>query len=308
MKQEESKLKLNYGLNLMSKPSKKKTKRGIVNTSLFAVEDEDVAENQQQELDYRARLSKRRTENSMKELLAQDPTIYLYDEIYKDMKKSSTSQRRTMKNMKGEKKKPKYIAKLMANAKRKEREREMIYVKKLHRELENEEEKYEGTESFITPEYRKKLEENKRFEEEEKRREEMDIKNRAEGKSSIDNFYFNLSKNVAFGAEPEPEEEIERGTKRKIDDAELVDVEKEEERRERRRQRAQRDYEAALKLREEQKEMKEQEIAELKAKLAKPTLDNNSIEDAKKRYLERKEELARKRREAMKQAKKDLEI
>eukprot|EP01130_Rhizamoeba_saxonica_P002847 TRINITY_DN1269_c1_g1_i4.p3 TRINITY_DN1269_c1_g1~~TRINITY_DN1269_c1_g1_i4.p3 ORF type:complete len:173 (+),score=71.67 TRINITY_DN1269_c1_g1_i4:1115-1633(+) len=154
----------------------------------------------------------------------------------------------------------------------------------------------------------KKLEENKRFEEEEKRREEMDIKNRAEGKSSIDNFYFNLSKNVAFGAEPEPEEEIERGTKRKIDDAELVDVEKEEERRERRRQRAQRDYEAALKLREEQKEMKEQEIAELKAKLAKPTLDNNSIEDAKKRYLERKEELARKRREAMKQAKKDLEI
>jgi coiled-coil domain-containing protein 55 len=137
----------------------------------------------------------------MKNALAEDPTAFEYDTIYDHMKGPARSGRAESRAAST----PLYIGNLLAKAEERKRQADLVYEKKLQRELEAEKELFGETEAFITPAYKEKLEENRRFEEEQRRKEEEDEKRQATGKKDMSSFYSNLmTKNVAFGAQGTP--------------------------------------------------------------------------------------------------------
>ncbi|CAA6660615.1 unnamed protein product [Spirodela intermedia] len=120
--------------------------------------------------------------------------------------------------------KPKYILKLMEKAKEREREHEIVYEKKLLKERSKDDHLFSDKEKFVTSGYKKKLAEQAKWLEEERLRELREAKNDVT-KGDLTDFYFNLNKNVAFGAggsepkkpsvtpEPAPDRPAERQVK-----------------------------------------------------------------------------------------------
>ena len=119
--------------------------------------------------------------------LAEDPTIFQYDELYDDMEQNRVKQ----KPVKEEKKvmstgvcfksllttfplQPKYIANLMRTAEDRKIENERRTERKVQKERELEGDQFQDKESFVTPAYRAKLAELKKAEEEEMQKERME--------------------------------------------------------------------------------------------------------------------------------------
>lgn len=75
------------------------------------------------------------------------------------------------KKTKVEEKKPKYVEAILAHAKEREKEREILMEKKIAREIEQEAEVYGDVEKFVTAGYKRKLEERQAWIEEEKAKE-----------------------------------------------------------------------------------------------------------------------------------------
>ncbi|KAL7174034.1 hypothetical protein ACSBR2_033311 [Camellia fascicularis] len=98
-------------------------------------------------------------------------------------------------------KKPKYIQALIDKAKKREREQEIIYERKLAKERNKEDHLYADKDKFVTSAYKKKLAEQAKWMEEERRRQLREEKEDVTKKKDMTDFYFNLSKNVAFGAQ-----------------------------------------------------------------------------------------------------------
>eukprot|EP01129_Flabellula_baltica_P009416 TRINITY_DN3842_c0_g3_i1.p2 TRINITY_DN3842_c0_g3~~TRINITY_DN3842_c0_g3_i1.p2 ORF type:complete len:304 (+),score=99.23 TRINITY_DN3842_c0_g3_i1:160-1071(+) len=298
-------MKLQYGLNIpVSKPKSSKSKKPkIQKSNLFSVDnpDDDIPYEQkmQQQLD---RIHEKRMKKAQKEhaqILAEDPYALSVDEVLDDIHRDRDS-----KQKKELDKKPKYVHKLIANARKKEIINELVEQRKLHRELEKEELEYGDQKKYITPEYENLLKETKRFAEEEKIKEEQEEKKRAES-GSINDFYYNLSKNVAFGGEEEEEVDIEALLKKpevkEPDSYELIEEkEREYDRKKRMRQRAERDREEAERLKEKRRKEREEKIAELKEKYSKRELTEDAVSEAKRRYLERQAQMKKDREEMSK--------
>jgi len=141
-----------------------------------------------------------KNEDVYKEALAQDPTVFDYDEVYDNFHAGKSEQRRQDKLSR----QSKYIAELKTKAAEREREQEMVHERKMVREVEKEEHLYGNKEKFITSAYRKKLEEDRVWQEQEDRREEEERRNDVTKRSNLGAFYSNLlTNNVAFG-NPEP--------------------------------------------------------------------------------------------------------
>ena len=137
-----------------------------------------------------------RNEEVYKEALAQDPTVFDYDEVYENFNSGKAAQKRKDKLSR----ESKYIADLKAKAAERDREQTMVYERKLVREVEKEEHLYGSKEKFITSSYRKKLEEEKLWHEQEKLREEEEKRNDVTKRGNLGAFYSNLlTNNVAFG-------------------------------------------------------------------------------------------------------------
>eukprot|EP00934_Nitzschia_sp_Nitz4_P003666 Nitzschia sp. Nitz4//scaffold91_size79674//25029//25807//NITZ4_005360-RA/size79674-snap-gene-0.117-mRNA-1//1//CDS//3329560079//3656//frame0 len=117
----------------------------------------------------------------------------------------SQSQDATSSN---EPKKSRYIADLLKASKKRERERDAIFERKVAKEQAEEEqmEEYAGKEKFVTKAYRRKLEEREQWqaEQEEMERQEsaQDVRKRTGG-MAMASFYGNMTRNVAMGGTTE---------------------------------------------------------------------------------------------------------
>ncbi|CAK9184685.1 unnamed protein product [Ilex paraguariensis] len=109
---------------------------------------------------------------------------------------------------------PKYIQALMDKAKERERQHEIIYERKLAKERNKDDHLYADKDKFVTSAYKRKLAEQAKWLEEDRLRELREEKEDVTKKGDISDFYFNLSKNVAFGAreaelkKPEKQQEV----------------------------------------------------------------------------------------------------
>ncbi|XP_059310866.1 uncharacterized protein LOC132062284 [Lycium ferocissimum] len=96
---------------------------------------------------------------------------------------------------------PKYIQMLMEKAKQREREHEVIYERKIAKERSKDDHLYADKDKFVTAAYKRKLQEQAKWLEEERLRELREERDDVTKKSDISDFYFSIAKNVAFGGE-----------------------------------------------------------------------------------------------------------
>lgn len=98
---------------------------------------------------------------------------FAYDEVYTEMKRATLPKKEIVEP--GARKKPKYIKGLMKQAEEREKKDNIIFQHKIQNEFEAEKILFgDGFKEYITPAYKKRLEENKRYEEEQKRKEALD--------------------------------------------------------------------------------------------------------------------------------------
>uniref|UniRef100_A0A2P2IQR6 Nuclear speckle splicing regulatory protein 1 N-terminal domain-containing protein n=1 Tax=Rhizophora mucronata TaxID=61149 RepID=A0A2P2IQR6_RHIMU len=188
-----------YGLQLRVQPSQQKKlpprpplwapPRG------FGEDDEDDVE---KEILRQASKNKslQNIEEQHKKALEEDPTAFDYDGVYDEMKVNVARPRAQDR----EERKPKYIQTLIKKAEERQREHEIIYERRLVKERSKEDHLYENKDKFVTSAYKKKLAEQAKWMEEERLRELREEKEDVTKKTDLTDFYFNLEKNVAFGA------------------------------------------------------------------------------------------------------------
>ncbi|XP_030452967.1 uncharacterized protein LOC115674645 [Syzygium oleosum] len=138
----------------------------------------------------------REIEEQHRKALEEDPSVFDYDGVYDDMK-AKVAQPRALDR---EERKPKYIEKLLKKAEQRQREQEIVYERKLAKERSTEDHLYADKDKFVTSAYKKKLAEQAKWMEEERLRQIREEKDDVTKKKDLTDFYFNLEKNVAFGA------------------------------------------------------------------------------------------------------------
>ncbi|KAI8525846.1 hypothetical protein RHMOL_Rhmol13G0262500 [Rhododendron molle] len=188
-----------YGLQLRAQSSQQKKQPGRppLPTSLgFHDEDDDDVE---REISRQASKNKalKDIEEQHKKALEEDPSVFDYDGVYEDMKQKVA---RPLAHDRQERK-PKYIQALIDKAKQREREQEIVYERKLAKERDKDDHLFADKDKFVTSAYKKKLAEQAMWLEEERLRQLREEKEDVTKKKDITDFYFNLSKNVAFGAQ-----------------------------------------------------------------------------------------------------------
>jgi coiled-coil domain-containing protein 55 len=114
--------------------------------------------------------------------------------------------KKTARQKKDEKKQPKYVKQLMANAAERKREDDLQFEKKLLREKKEELEEYGDTEKFITSSYRRQMEENKRWIAEKAVRDAEAEKHSVQGRAGTNNIVANILNGRLAGMDEEEEE------------------------------------------------------------------------------------------------------
>ncbi|GJX78043.1 nuclear speckle splicing regulatory protein 1-like protein [Tanacetum coccineum] len=208
---------MKYGLNLRG-PSqqKKQPARPPLPSALgFGDDDEDDVE---RDISRQAgnKKSLKEVEELHKKALEEDPSAFAYDEIYDEMlekKALPVAQDR-------QERKPRYIQALIEKTKVREREHEIIYERKLAKERSKEDHLFGDKEKFVTGAYKRKLAEQAKWLEEERlrqlREEREDITKKG---GDMSEFYYSLSKNVAFGAPDKPSKHKEESKNQKSEES-----------------------------------------------------------------------------------------
>ncbi|KAL2923343.1 Nuclear speckle splicing regulatory protein 1 [Bienertia sinuspersici] len=158
-----------YGLQIRAPKSQKRQQESkpLVPKPLIGFNDDDDNDVEREISRHAAKnKSQKDVDEQYKKALEEDPSIFDYDGVYDDMKAKVVQP----KALDREQRQPKYIQALMEKAKRREREHEVVYERKLAKERTKEDHLYADKDKFVTK------------------------------KSDITDFYFSLSKNVAFGA------------------------------------------------------------------------------------------------------------
>ncbi|XP_062560053.1 nuclear speckle splicing regulatory protein 1 [Armigeres subalbatus] len=179
---------------------------------------------------------KRQVRTAQAKALAEDPTIYQYDELYDEM----DNRRKESKTSKSQaERKPKYIGKLLETADKRKKEQERRIERQVQKEREAEGEMYKDKESFVTSAYRAKLEEMKDAEEKEKREEYLESIGDVTKQSDLGGFYRHIySQKMGETVEPKKDksEEKEEGHSsalgdepKHVTDKQLSESESEEE-------------------------------------------------------------------------------
>ncbi|KAK1394442.1 nuclear speckle splicing regulatory protein 1-like [Heracleum sosnowskyi] len=199
-----------YGLQIRVKPSSsaqpKATRPPRPPPSAFLDDEDDDVER-----DISRQASKNKSNKDYEELhkkaLEEDPMAFEYDGVFDDMKQAAV--RKTTQDK--QKREPKYIKAIMEKTKAREREQEIVYERKLAKERSKDEHQFQDKEKFVTGAYKRKLAEQAKWVEEERLRELREHKEDITKTGDMSEFYFNLSRNVAFGAgEAELRREQER--------------------------------------------------------------------------------------------------
>ncbi|KAI3872787.1 hypothetical protein MKX03_018990 [Papaver bracteatum] len=186
-----------YGLQLRVPPSqqKKQATKPPLHPLIFSDDiDEDIGGDIARQAANKKVL--RDVEEQHKKALEEDPSVFDYDGVYDEMKEQTA--RPIILDR--QERQSKYIHTLMAKAKEREREQEVVYDRKLAKERSKEDHLFADKEKFVTGAYKRKLAEQAKWLEEERIRQLREEKEDVTKKSDISDFYFNLGKNVAFGA------------------------------------------------------------------------------------------------------------
>ncbi|XP_075156528.1 uncharacterized protein LOC142229834 [Haematobia irritans] len=134
-------------------------------------------------------MERRRAKNLQEKALAEDPTVFQYDELYDDMENKREEEKKVKSN---EPKKPKYITKLLETAERRKLENELRVERQVQKEREAEGEEFKDKEAFVTSSYRKKLEEMRKLEEQNKRDDYLEAIGDVRKQKDLDGFYRHL--------------------------------------------------------------------------------------------------------------------
>ncbi|XP_062105536.1 uncharacterized protein LOC133817143 [Humulus lupulus] len=198
-----------YGLNLRPQQKKLPPRPPRPNVLGFGDDDDNDVE---KEISRQASKNKslKDIEEQKRKALEEDPLAFDYDGVYDEMK-SKTTQPQTQDL---EERKPKYIQNLLRKAELRQKEQEIVYERKLSKERSKEDHLYADKDKFVTSAYKKKLAEQAKWMEEERLRQLREEKDDVTKKTDLTDFYFNLGKNVAFGANDavetrKPEKQVE---------------------------------------------------------------------------------------------------
>ncbi|KAF8714791.1 hypothetical protein HU200_027319 [Digitaria exilis] len=142
-------------------------------------------------------VSDAQVEEQQKKAMEEDPSVFAYDEVYDDMKEKEARPKMQDKVVR----ESKYIAQLKEKAEQRKREQDIIYERKLQKERSKEDHLFGDKDKFVTSAYRKKLEEQQKWLEEERLRQLREEREDVTKKTDLSDFYFGLQKNVAFGAQ-----------------------------------------------------------------------------------------------------------
>jgi coiled-coil domain-containing protein 55 len=204
--------KITYGLAIRKKPTQSTTTNETDN--VFGEESDSDDENvtqqkqtgkrcnqQQQKRSSKSMINLSKNANNASNLIAmkmqqqalqQDENVYKYDELYDDMQQDKKQREQSILQKKiDESKESKYIGQLVKAAEQRKREQERTRDRKIAKELQKEKEQFGESEVFVTSAYKKKLQEDKIWEEEEKKRKEAEEKNSVT-RHGMTNFYRNI--------------------------------------------------------------------------------------------------------------------
>nr|GMD35562.1 nuclear speckle splicing regulatory protein 1-like [Ipomoea batatas] len=134
-------------------------------------------------------------EKQHKKALEEDPSVFDYDGVYDDMKVKAVQPRAQDR----EERKPKYIQQLIDKAEQRECKLGIIYERKLAKERTKDDHLFADKDKFLTSAYKKKLQEQEKWMQEERLRELREAKENVTKKTDISDFYFSLASNIAFG-------------------------------------------------------------------------------------------------------------
>jgi len=154
--------------------------------------------------------------------LQADATIFDYDGHF-DGFQDTRKQKVKDQDEERVERKSRYIESLMAKQKERDREQDIIYERRLLKERVKEDHLYGDKDKFVTASYRKKLEEDRKWLEEEKIADAKEAAEDVAKKGDLSGFYHNLmSRNTAAGAvadkgraAPEPPKEDEAALAKK---------------------------------------------------------------------------------------------
>jgi coiled-coil domain-containing protein 55 len=167
---------------------------------------------------------RQRAQAAMANSSSTDGGIFDYDGAYDSFKPPTDAATKKQADNNKEDRKSKYIGDLLETAKKRQRDREAVFERKVAKEqaLEDAQEDFAGKEKFVTKAYRRKLEERKQWEAEEqvrKQEEEVnDVTKQKTAGAAMASFYGNFANNVAMGGGDKQEEEDakEESDKKKV--------------------------------------------------------------------------------------------
>ncbi|XP_055382540.1 nuclear speckle splicing regulatory protein 1 [Condylostylus longicornis] len=166
----------------------KKSVFGDESSSESSGEDIPKIRGKHQQISGPGAVERRQAKSIQQKALAEDPTIFQYDELYDEIE----TKREEEKKQNTEERKPKYIGRLLQQAERRKLENERRIERQVQKEREAEGDQFKDKESFVTSAYKKKLEELKKAEEEEKREEYLEAIGDVTKQGNLDGFYRHL--------------------------------------------------------------------------------------------------------------------
>ncbi|XP_020808353.1 nuclear speckle splicing regulatory protein 1 [Drosophila serrata] len=134
-------------------------------------------------------MERRVARRQQEKALAEDPTIFQYDELYDDMDRGREEAKQTKSQ---EPRKPKYIGRLMQHAERRKMERELRIERQVQKDREAEGEKFKDKDTYVTAAYRKKLEAIRQLQEQDQRDEYLEAIGDVTKQKDLDGFYRHL--------------------------------------------------------------------------------------------------------------------
>ncbi|KAH8387091.1 hypothetical protein KR093_004636, partial [Drosophila rubida] len=134
-------------------------------------------------------MERRVARNMQAKALAEDPTIFQYDELYDDMDSKREQAKETKKQ---EPRKAKYINRLMEQAERRKLENELRIERQVQKDREAEGEKFKDKDTYVTAAYRKKLESIRQLQEQDERDEYLEAIGDVTKQKDLDGFYRHL--------------------------------------------------------------------------------------------------------------------
>uniref|UniRef100_G3ML41 Nuclear speckle splicing regulatory protein 1 N-terminal domain-containing protein n=1 Tax=Amblyomma maculatum TaxID=34609 RepID=G3ML41_AMBMU len=179
-----------YGLIL----PKKSNKPTLSSTSVFGEDSDDEHDKATIERTMRKEsmrnLKKIQTQLVLQKAMAEDPSVFEYDEVYDDLKKTKEETKKEL----AKDRKPRYIEQLLKSAENRKRENDRRMQRKIQKERETEGEAFEDKEAYVTSAYKRKMLEMQEEEEREMQRDRVDQMMDVTRQKDLSGFYRHLLK------------------------------------------------------------------------------------------------------------------